>query len=85
MIHSLKYLSLFVWLLGAGALYGVYVSYGLPHVIWNYTFLDNGDRYNLFAERHYLSCSFIGPYGVFKMNAQNGRCDWVLLFRTSDQ
>ena len=85
MIRSLKYLSLFVWLIGAGALYGAYVGYGLPHAIWSYTFMDNGDRNNPFAKRYYLTCSFIGPYGVFKTYAEDGRCGWVRLFRETDQ
>ena len=81
MFRSMKYLSLFLWLIGAGALYGIYVTKGLPHVIWSYTFLDNGDQHNPFAKRHYTSCTFVGPYGVFTVNAKNGRCGWVRLLK----
>lgn len=84
-MRSIKYLSLLLWIIGAGVLYGIYAAYGLPHVIWSYTFLDNGNQYDAFAPRHYTSCSFIGPYGVFKVDAQNGRCGWVRLFRETDQ
>lgn len=85
MIRSLKYLSLFLWIAGAGLVYGLYVSFGLPHVIWSYTFRDNGDPYNPYAERHYISCTFAGPNGVFKTPARNGRCGWVKFFRVTDQ
>lgn len=81
MTRSLKYLSLLLWLVGAGALYGVYVTKGLPHVIWSYTFQDNGDRFNPYAKRHYLSCTFLGPFGAFRVPATNGRCGWVRFFR----
>lgn len=81
MICSFKYLSLFAWLFGAAALYGIYATKGLPHMIWNYSFLDNGDQFNPFAQRYYTSCSFIGPYGVFNLKAENGKCGWVRMFK----
>ncbi len=81
MMRSMKYLSLFLWLIGAAALYGIYVTYGLPHGIWSYRFLDNGDQYNPLAERHYTSCTFVGPYGAFTVDAENGRCGWVRMFK----
>lgn len=81
MIGPIKYLSLFLWLIGAGAAYSVYASSGLPHVIWSYTFLDNGDQYNPYAKRYYTSCTFIGWYGAFTVPASNGRCGWVRFFK----
>lgn len=44
MMRSMKYFSLFLWVGGAVVLYGIYTSYGLPHGIFSYTFLDNGER-----------------------------------------
>lgn len=85
MTRHLKYLSLFLWVLGAGALYYTYATKGLPHMIWSYAFWDNGDQYNPFAERHYTTCTFYGPYGMFTVDAQNGYCGWVQLFKESDQ
>lgn len=86
MIRFVRYLSLLVWLVGAAALYGFYATKGLPHVIWRYEFHANGDPYNPFADRYYTSCTFLGPYGLFTRNAQNGRCGWVRLFNEgSDQ
>lgn len=81
MIGPIKYLSLFLWLIGAGVAYSAYATKGLPHVIWSYTFLDNGDQYNPLAERYYTSCTFIGWYGNFTVTASNGRCGWVRLFK----
>ena len=84
MIRSLKYLSLFLWLFGAGALYTVYQTKGLPHFAFSYTFSDNGDQYNPFAERYYITCTFWGPYGMFTVDARNGRCAWVQMFKEGD-
>lgn len=81
MIRALKYLALFLWIIGAGALYGLHGAYGLPHMIWSYKFWDNGDPHNPFAERHYTSCTFIGFYGSFTVDAVDGRCGWVRLFK----
>ncbi|WP_386627513.1 hypothetical protein [Sulfitobacter geojensis] len=86
MTRLLRYLSLFIWLGGAAALYGVYATKGLPHMIWRYEFRANGDRYNPYAYRYYTSCTFWGPYGMFTREAENGRCGWVQLFNErSDQ
>ena len=81
MFRSMKYPTMFLWLGGAAVLYGIYASYGLPHAIFSYTFLNNGDRNNPVAERYYTSCVFVGPYGAFTVDAENGRCGWVRLFK----
>ena len=76
----IKYASLFLWVIGAAAIYAIYATQGLPHMIWSYQFHDNGDRYNPLADRYYTSCTFIGPYGVFTIPAKGGKCGWVNLF-----
>ena len=81
MMRLIRYLSLFLWLGGATALYAVYATKGLPHVLWKYQFRANGDPYNPYADRYYTACTFLGPYGVFKRKAQYGRCGWVRLFK----
>lgn len=81
MIGSLKYLSLFLWLIGAGFIYSIYASQGLPHMIWSYEFLDNGDEYNPLAERYFTSCTFVGLYGSFTVAASDGDCGFVRFFR----
>ena len=74
-------LRFLIWLAVPLALYGGWQLYGLPHVIWAYEFIDNGRPYDLTAKRHYLSCTFIGPYGAFTTPASGGRCGWVRLFK----
>ena len=69
------------WLAVPLGLYGGWQLYGLPHVIWACEFIDNGRPYDPFAKRHYLSCTFVGPYGVFTTRATGGRCEWVRLFK----
>lgn len=58
MIRAVRYLSRFVWLIGVAALYGVYATKGLPHIIWRYEFRANGDPYNPDAYRYFTSCTF---------------------------
>ena len=81
----LKIASLFLWMIGAVGLFGLYQTAGLPHVIFGYTFMANGDRYNPFAPRHYTSCEFVGPYGGFRRPARNGTCAWVRMFKEQAQ
>jgi len=54
-------LSFFLWLAVPVLGYAAWSAFGLPHLIWSYQFLDNGNRYDPFAERYYTSCTFIGP------------------------
>lgn len=77
----IKYASLLIWIICAAVIYGVYATQGLPHMIWSYKFYDNGDRYNPLTDRYYTSCTFAGPYGVYTLPANNGKCGWVRLFR----
>jgi hypothetical protein len=69
--------SFFLWLIVPTAAYLAYQAYGLPHVIWSYSWLDNGRGYDPYASRHYTSCTYVGPYGVFTDAAPGGRCGWV--------
>jgi len=74
-------LSFFYWVLVPIALYGGFIAIGLPHAIWSYEFIDNGRPHDPFLERHYTSCTFWGPYGVFTVSANNGRCRLVAFFK----
>lgn len=80
MLRILKYASLFVWLPIAGFTYEAYAASERPHVIWEYKFYDNGDRYNPRAERDYITCTYIGPHGEFTVPAHFGKCPWVRMF-----
>lgn len=68
--------SYLLWLLGPIATLGAYHLYGLPHVIWSYSYLGGQNG----LPRIYTRCTFTGPLGEFTMPAQSGRCGW-LLFR----
>ncbi|OXT01628.1 hypothetical protein B7H23_01260 [Notoacmeibacter marinus] len=70
----------FIWVLLPIALYGAFLTFGLPHMIWSYSWRDEGQGYDPFAARHYTSCTYAGPYGVFKRPANAGKCPW-LIFR----
>lgn len=77
----LRYAALLLWIAAPFAAYGTYAAKGLPHVIFQYTFADNGHPYDLAVSRHYLTCTFWGPYGTFRVAAQDGRCGWVRFFK----
>ena len=53
--------AMFLWLALPLAVYAGYATFGLPHVIWERTFRDNGNRYDPFAARRYTGCTFWGP------------------------
>ncbi len=69
-----------LWIVVPLVLFGIYRAWGLPHVIWSYEFYGGAAG---FGSRHYVACTFVGPYGAFTEPAENGRCDW-LLFRKSN-
>ncbi|CTQ58148.1 hypothetical protein [Roseibium album] len=83
MITSARLLSLFLWIAVPVAGYGLYAGKGLPHIIFAYTFDDNGARYDLSVERYYRTCTFIGPNGTFTVNANSGKCGWIKFFKKS--
>ena len=84
---SIFFLGFFAWAPFAAAICGAYVTYGLPHVLWEYEWReiarDTRLGRNPNAQRHYLTCTHLGPYGVFKMPAKAGECGWVI-FRKAD-
>ena len=77
--------SYFLWLPLAAGLYGVYALYGLPHVIWSYSFVleGDGDRWD-FSARYYTRCVYVGPAGPFARDADDGRCAWFALRHASN-
>lgn len=78
--------TLFLWVVVPAAAYVGFALYGQPYVIWSYSFEHNGDPFNPLTERHYLSCTFIGPFGNFTVPADAGRCGWIKFFQpVSDQ
>jgi hypothetical protein len=73
--------SYLVWLVVPPLAYGIFVLYGLPHVIWSYSF-HGGEQG--FGSRYYTRCTFIGPYGEFTVAASGGSCGWVNFFKRKD-
>lgn len=73
-------LSYFVWVIVPVGLWLAYDTIGLPHAIWSYSWIDQGQGMDPFAHRTYTRCRFIGPYGQFDEPAEFGRCAWVKFF-----
>ena len=75
--------SYFIWLIVPVLLYAVYLHVGLPHMIWSYSWRDDGQGFNPHADRYYQRCTYIGPYGAFTVFPVNGQRDWLLFQRKS--
>lgn len=73
----MKILSLSFWLLVPLALWAGLAIWGTPHLVTDYRFLDNGDRFNPRAERVYIFCSYLGWTSAREVHAIDGRCPWV--------
>jgi hypothetical protein len=61
-----------------------YQSHGLPHGIWSYSWVDQGQGYDPLAHRWYTRCTFIGPYGSITTHPTNGRCGWVVFAKKAE-
>ncbi len=79
-VHFLK-LSFFIWLIVPVIFYGIYSVYGLPHMIWSRTWIDQGQGLNPFAYRHYIRCSYVGFYGGRTIPASNATCNWIIFYK----
>ncbi|WP_373354481.1 hypothetical protein [Pseudoroseicyclus sp. CXY001] len=77
----MRVVALFLWVLLPLGLYGIYATWGTPHIIASYMFLDNGARWDPLADRTYTSCTFIGWTGVHTVAASNGKCGWFRFFK----
>lgn len=82
----MKIAALFLWLAVPLGAYGVYVTYGTPHLIWSYEFRANGARYDLRVPRDYITCTYVG-WGprTLTVPAVSARCPWVRLFHGEDR
>ncbi|MEO1105905.1 MAG: hypothetical protein AAFW98_19600 [Pseudomonadota bacterium] len=56
-------------------------AYGLPHLRWSYTYLDNGRPYDPFVPRYYTRCSYAGPYGDVTVRPADGQCPVIRFFK----
>ena len=73
--------SYFAWLVVPLGLWLTYDALGLPHGLWSYSWIDQGQGMDPFAERHYTRCTYVGPYGTFTRAAEHGHCPWVKFFK----
>ncbi|AXX98091.1 hypothetical protein [Profundibacter amoris] len=74
-------LGYFIWIIVPAGLWLTYQLIGLPHVIWSYSWVDQGQGSDPFARRYYTQCRFIGPYGQIERPANAGRCAWAHFFK----
>lgn len=55
--------------------------WGTPHIVYHYTFYDNGRPYDPFRPRTYITCTYWGAVGSITLYAQTGRCPWFRLIK----
>lgn len=77
----MKYAAIFLWVLVPLGLWIGVTVWGTPHIALSYRFLNNGDRYNPRAERHYVDCTYYGYAGAITIGADNGACPWIRFFK----
>ena len=71
-------LNFFVWIGVPILLWIGYATYGLPHVIWSYSWTaPSSASYGDFEYRRYTRCSYLGPFGLFTELPTTGTCGWV--------
>lgn len=70
-------MSYFIWMLVPVMIWVGYKHYGLPHFIWSYSWVNEGQGYDPFAKRWYTRCTHVGPYGEYTASAINGKCKLV--------
>lgn len=73
----MRTLRFFVWTLVPFAAVLIYLWAGMPHVLFSYTWRDDGQGSDPFAKRHYISCTHIGPFGEITLHAWDGRCRFI--------
>lgn len=76
--------SYFIWMIGPVAAWATYHAYGLPHVIWSYSFQGGEGGVTDFASRRYTRCTFVGPYGEFTTHPSDGACPWFAFRKSSE-
>ena len=72
--------AFFLWLAVPALLWLAVQVVGLPHLIWSYRWTGTGP-YGDFRERHYTSCTYVGPTGAITEVPRDGRCDRVRIVR----
>ena len=71
----------FLWLIPLAALCLAVSIWGTPHIAGSYTVWNNGDPHNPRAPRRYISCTYFGLAGSFRVPARNEQCPWFRFFK----
>ncbi len=70
-----------LWLIVPVTIYLVTATYGLPHLRWSYSWRDDGQGFDPFAERFYLRCKYLGLNGASTVHhPTRGRCPLIRFF-----
>lgn len=78
----------FVWLVGPSLVYGAFLAWGLPHIVFSYQYTAPPGRHydpRAFPLRIYHRCTYWGPYGFIRIEAPNDWCPMIHFFREQDQ
>ena len=77
--------SFFIFAVVPLALLFTYQTYGLPHPIWSYAWIDQGQGYGPLKQRHYTRCTYLGPYGAFTDHRPaDGTCHWFVMVKKKE-
>lgn len=71
----------FIWVVAPVVIYLIYLTWGSPHIAWNYSWRNNG-TYDPFADRWYVSCEYIGSTGSHFYKPVDGKCPWFKFYKT---
>ena len=56
--------------------------FGSPYFIWSYSWVDSGQGYSPYADRHYTRCNYLKITDVSVSHTvhfpRNGKCAWVI-------
>ena len=74
----LMHAKYFIWTIVPITLWLVWMTIGLPHILWNYEW--RGTDSTNYEKRYQTACHFIGPYGDQTVSAQDGSCGWWIRF-----
>ena len=78
-------LRFFIWVLFPIAVVVTYLVLGLPYLRASYSWRDDGQGYDPFAKRYYLSCTYWNPAGTFTIeHPRNGDCLLFVFRKSSD-
>ncbi|KIC51050.1 hypothetical protein [Tateyamaria sp. ANG-S1] len=77
----MRWAAMLLWIAVPFLAVAAHNTFGSPHLLFSYTFLDNGDAHNPTVARQYTSCTYYGwGWHTVKTADQVGRCPIVRLF-----